>query len=401
MKTHENKYEELIAQNEDLTSRLEEAMDIINAIRYGEVDAVIINKGEEPELYTLKTADHTYRVFIEKMTDGAVTLNKEGIILYCNSSFANMLGLSLSEVLAKAFEDLVHPKYKTFVNGLIKKAWKNDCKGEIILSGLQKEIPVLLSVNTLEIDGGKSLSIVITDLSFQKEMQEQKKAMEQKDEFISIASHELKTPVTSIKGYLQILRHGFNQDGNAKAEEMLGKAETQVNKLTKLINELLDVKKMETGQLQFAEEPFDFNEMIKEIFEENESLWTKHIIRYHPRDDGKVLGDKNKIGQVVINLIDNACKYSPEKSVINISATSSGNKIKFSVADAGIGISPEQQERVFERFYRVKGLVESTYPGLGLGLYICAEIIKRHGGTIGVTSEEGKGSVFYFELPLL
>ncbi len=400
MHVNVNTYEELIAQNEELKSRLEEAQEIIHAIHSGEVDAVIVNKGDEPELYTLKSADHTYRIFIEKMNDGAVTLNNEGIVLYCNSSFAHMLQMPLPEVLGALFEDLVPEEFKLLVSSLIKRAWSADCKAEISFRGNDKPLPVLLSLNTLDIDGGQSLSIIISDLSFQKEAQEQKKNIEQKDEFISIASHELKTPVTSIKGYIQLLRYEFQDQGNIKADTMLAKADAQVNKLMTLINELLDVKKIETGQLQYKEESFNLNELVNEIIEDSARLLNTHTIKCTHTGNCQVYGDRNKLGQVITNLLDNACKYSPPSSDININIVVTEDKVKCTVQDMGMGIPKDQQGRVFERFYRVVGKSENTYSGLGLGLYISSEIIKRHKCSIAVNSEEGKGSAFYFELPL-
>jgi len=399
MNLDENKYENLLALNEDLKGRLEEAEEIIDAIRKGEVDAIIVKKGEEPEIYTLKSADHTYRMFIEKMNDGAITLNKHGIVLYCNTSFARMLRLPLSQVIGKPFESLVPAEYGVQLRNLLTKGWVKDSKAEIVLSAGEPSLPVLLSVNKLEIDGGPSLSVLVTDLSFQKQMQAQKKAMEQKDEFISIASHELKTPVTSIKGYIQLLRFDFKHQGNAQADEMLSRAEAQVNKLTGLINDLLDVKKIETGQLQFREEVFDFNELVKEIMEESQRIWNRHIMHADFGDSCKVYGDRIKIGQVLINLIDNAAKYSPFSAKIEIKTRLTNKMVRCSVKDFGLGISRNELDKIFHRFYRVSGDKEKTFPGLGLGLYISAEIIKRHNGVIGVESEYEKGSLFYFELP--
>jgi PAS domain S-box-containing protein len=400
MQYNDLKYDELIAQNEELKSRLEEAQDVIQAIRNGEVDAVIVKKGSEPQLYTLKSADHTYRVFIEKMNDGAVTLNQAGIVLYCNSSFANMIGLELNGVLGSSFKELVHPKFRETVSELIRKAWTHDCKAEITLTGRSGTLPVLLSLNNMETDGGESISIVISDLSFQKEAQAQKKAIEQKDEFISIASHELKTPVTSIKGYIQLLRHDFQQEGNSRAESMLAKADLQVNKLSSLINELLDVKKIETGQLQFHEALFDLNELVEEITEESSRIINRHTIRCDLHGKCEIYGDRNKIAQVITNLLDNASKYSPPATDINVKVSVVSDKARCTVQDHGMGIPKDQQSKVFERFYRVSGESENTYAGLGLGLYISSEIIKRHKGCMGVESELGKGSTFYFELPL-
>jgi two-component system, OmpR family, phosphate regulon sensor histidine kinase PhoR len=489
----EKTYEELITQIEELQTQLTECHDTIEAIRTGEVDAFIVKNNDKHELYTLKTADQTYRVFIEKMAEGAVTINKDGFILYSNSSFANMAGLPLEKVLGFSFTDFIPPAYKKMTEQLIADAWNKEVKTEISLLRNSNEIPVLLSLNTLEIDGGVALSIIVTNLSFQKEAQEQlkqknyqleqaqlvtrslnehleetvkqrtselfksrqhfkfladnipaivwttnakgvhdyynnrwfeytgskdfmkgqfssfvhpddeeqylhlwkdtvdggnafemvhrlkkgmdgkykwhyshampykndqgeiicwfgistdideqKQALEKKDEFISIASHELKTPVTSIKGYVQVLQYSFESEGNTKAVALLGKVDAQINKLTNLISDLLDVKKMENGQLQYHPENFDFNELVKEITEETARVHKKHTIKYETGNTRMVHADRNKIGQVITNFIENAGKYSATGSCIIIKTNDKENAVRLSVQDFGIGIPKDQ-----------------------------------------------------------
>jgi PAS domain S-box-containing protein len=392
---------ELITQVKELQSQLSEAHDIIDAIRGGEVDAFIIKNEDKNELYTLKSADKAYRIFIEKMNDGALTINKDGIILYSNSSFADLIDIPLANITGFLFLDFIPDAYKNVVKELIKTAWQEEeSKAEIILPGKDDNpVPVLLSMNTFEIDGGIALSVIATDISLQKETQKQKKEMEKKDEFISIASHELKTPVTSIKGYVQILRFNFQKEGNLAAAELLNKVDNQVNKLTTLISDLLDVKKIENGQLQYHEELFDFNELVNETIEETSRVLNKHSFNINLAQTKLIYGDKNKIGQVITNLIDNAGKYSSPGTAICVNTIIEANKVKFSVQDFGIGVPKDQQIKIFDRFFRVNGEKENTYSGLGLGLYISSEIIKRHKGFIGVESKENEGSTFYFELP--
>jgi PAS domain S-box-containing protein len=395
-------YEELKERISELTAQLSEAHEIINAIHKGEIDAFVVNSDGKHELYTLKSADKTYRLFIEKMNEGAITINRQGIVLYSNSAFANLLNAPLGNVIGSRFEKFIPADHREVVSKLIRDAWGlQDSKAEIMLPGKDKPVPVLLSMNVLETDGGMALSIIAADLSLQKETQEQKKVMEKKDEFITIASHELKTPVTSIKGYVQLLKYNFQKDGNEVAANVLSKVDTQINKLTTLISDLLDVKKIENGQLQYNVEKFDFNELVKEIIEETSRVITRHTIRQQLGDTKMVMGDRNKIGQVITNFVDNAGKYSPPNSEILISTVVEDSWIKLSVKDHGIGIPSSQLDKIFERFFRVSGERENTYAGLGLGLYISAELIRRHNGTIGVESEVGNGSTFYFTIPFI
>jgi PAS domain S-box-containing protein len=395
-------YEELKEEITELRAQLLEAHEIINAIHKGEVDAFVVNNDGRHELYTLKSADKTYRLFIEKMNEGAITLNRQNIVMYSNSAFASLLNTPLEKVIGSYFEDFIPAEYRTTVNELIKNAWDlQESKAEIMLPGQNNPVPVLLSLNSLETDGGIALSIIAADLSLQKETQEQKIAIEKKDEFITIASHELKTPVTSIKGYVQLLKYDFQKNGNEGAANVLSKVDTQINKLTTLIGDLLDVKKIENGQLQYNEEKIDFNELVKEVIEETSRVITRHTITQKLGETRMVMGDRNKIGQVITNFIDNAGKYSPVNSEILVTTDIEGDSIRLSVKDHGIGIPDSQQGNIFDRFFRVSGERENTYAGLGLGLYISSELIKRHNGTIGVESEIGNGSTFYFTIPII
>ncbi len=231
-----------------------------------------------------------------------------------------------------------------------------------------------------------------------KDIEERIKADKKKDEFISIASHELKTPVTSLKAYTQILQSTFDEEHNQQAVEMLSKMDKQVDKLTTLIVDLLDVTKIDKGELVFEMCEFDFNEMVKEIAEEMQRTTKSHKIILSLNDCDPVKGDRNRIGQVVVNFISNAIKYSPDGEKIIIKTFCENNRVQLCVQDEGIGIPREEHHNIFKRFFRVSGKSNYTFPGMGLGLYISSEIIKRHEGRIFFDSDEGKGSSFSFEI---
>jgi signal transduction histidine kinase len=229
---------------------------------------------------------------------------------------------------------------------------------------------------------------------------ERKYLENQKDEFIGIASHELKTPVTSLKAYGQVLQTLFKRKGDAKAVEQLAKMDTQINKLTGLIRDLLDVTKLQAGKLQFQEEFFDFNELVNEIVEELQRTTEQHTIIKELNPTRLIYGDRERTGQVLTNLISNAIKYSPYSDKIIVRSVLDPQQLTLSVQDFGIGIDHDKQTHIFDRFYRVSGHRQETFPGLGLGLYISSQIIARQGGRIWVESTPGEGSIFYFSLPV-
>jgi signal transduction histidine kinase len=219
----------------------------------------------------------------------------------------------------------------------------------------------------------------------------------QKDDFIAMASHELKTPVTSIKLYIQLLHRKFQKLRDEKSAESIAKMDGQINKLITLINDLLDVSKVEEGKLQFNITSFNLNELVAEIVEEMQRT-TKHKILVSQVDVQNVSGDRDRIGQVLTNFISNAIKYSPNADKIEVTIAKGPEGTVVSVRDFGIGLSKKEAEKVFERFYRATEKSDN-YPGLGLGLYIASEIIKRHKGRIWADSRKGKGSTFFFSLP--
>lgn len=222
----------------------------------------------------------------------------------------------------------------------------------------------------------------------------------QKDDFISVASHELKTPITSLKGFAQLLERRFQHAGDTRSATMLQKMDGQLNKLTSLVEDLLDATKIESGHLRFHYSSFDYNALIAEIIEETQRITTKHTIARDLAASVALWADRERIGQVLTNLLTNAIKYSPQANSVLVKTRCTADAIITSVQDFGVGIPPEKQSHLFERFYRVEGDNQATYPGLGLGLYIAAEFVKRHGGTIWVKSAEGQGTIMSFSLPL-
>jgi PAS domain S-box-containing protein len=237
------------------------------------------------------------------------------------------------------------------------------------------------------------LAGTMQDISAQKQLQQYR------DNFLGIASHELKTPVTTIKTYAQLLDMLLKQSGNPEIMHMIKRMNAQVDKLTGLINELLDITKLQAGKLQFSDGFFNFNTMVDEVVDALQLTTATHNILKQFSNVGDVYGDRERISQVVTNLLTNAIKYSPNAERINVYTSLQNKDVMLCVEDFGIGIPEENRQKVFEQYYRVNGKAQHTIPGLGLGLFISSEIIKREGGRIWVRSEEGKGSTFCFTIP--
>ncbi len=213
-------------------------------------------------------------------------------------------------------------------------------------------------------------------------------------------SHELKTPVTTLKAFTQLLLRNFQKENNTKATEYLSRMDKQINKLTVLITDLLDATKVNAGVLHFEKDEFDLNELVIEVVNEMQLTSETHVIELKLDKSQSLIGDRNRVGQVITNLISNAIKYSPTASRVTVSSENTGSSVMLHVRDFGIGIPNDQQSRIFSRFFRASEIKANTFPGLGLGLYISNEIIKRHSGSITFKSEVGNGSAFSVELPV-
>ena len=236
---------------------------------------------------------------------------------------------------------------------------------------------------------------------------ELKKLEQRKDDFIKMASHELKTPITSINGYVQLMLNIFNEADEQRLRtskqtirSSLNTISKQVVKLTRLISELLDLSRIESGKLELHKTAFHLGNLVEETVQDIRQTVSKHAIILHNEFEGKIMADKDRISQVLLNLLTNAIKYSPDSDSIEVFVDSNKESAIIKVKDYGIGIDSKDHIRIFERFYRAEGKSEQTFPGFGIGLFIASEIIQRHNGSISVQSEKGKGSVFTVLIPV-
>ncbi|WP_316809362.1 PAS domain S-box protein [Pedobacter agri] len=253
---------------------------------------------------------------------------------------------------------------------------------------------MLLNAYRIELEGQykDQILLAIEDITDRKEIERRK------DDFLSIASHELKTPLTTIKGFIQVLQKNVPEHTGSKYKSVLDKVAVYVDRLNNLISELLDVSRIQSGNIELHKAPFSLDRVVNEAIEGIRTNAPGHRISLFGITNAEVLGDESHIIQVINNLLSNAIKYAPDSKDIEVHISNVSEYVKVSVTDHGLGITAEDTKKVFERFYRGNE-VQKNYPGMGIGLYICDQIIQNHEGTLWVESEIGKGSVFSFTLP--
>jgi two-component system sensor histidine kinase VicK len=233
------------------------------------------------------------------------------------------------------------------------------------------------------------------------EITEQKKDELRKNDFIGMVSHELKTPLTSLTALIQVANSKLKESEDAFLSGAMDKANTQVKRMTRMINGFLNISRLEAGKILIDKHHFDLEQLIEEMIRETRMTVTSHEIRFEPCQPVVVSADMDKIGSVITNLISNAVKYSPKGKLIDIKCELIDGFALVSVHDEGMGIKPADLENLFERYYRVESKHTQHISGFGIGLYLSAEIIQRHDGRIWAESKSGVGSTFYFSLPLI
>lgn len=327
---------------------------------------------------------------------------------YTNAAFkefygADLIGLSSAEAHHKHVDSTLYKMDADIFNqgipvsGTAFKIVKFDEKGKEIGYAWLDYLFTPIFDDREQIDGIAFFGFEVTELV--KSQIATRELMNRKDEFMSIASHELKTPITSLKGMLQI---GIKSISQGKPTTLIGdflaKSLKQTDKLTYLINDLLDVTKIHSGKMQLNYTSFNLFDLLTEVISNFDNDEVYHEIQLVSDDTIKISADRHRIEQVVINFLSNAVKYSPgaDKVVVEVSLQGT-DELRVSVRDFGIGISSEKKDMVFDRFFRVEESFK--FSGLGLGLFICKDIIERHHGAVGVESVEGEGSIFWFSMP--
>ncbi|MGN6181296.1 MAG: PAS domain-containing sensor histidine kinase [Mucilaginibacter sp.] len=295
-----------------------------------------------------------------------------------------------SHISAEDMEQIVKPShFASFKTG--------EHKYEIKVQWADGSIHWIRTQGTVEFNAAKQpLRLIGTVL----DITESKRDEIRKNDFIAMASHELKTPLTSLKAYIQLLAQKLGKTNDPFISNALNRANNQANKMAALIYGFLDLSRLESGRLQVKLQTFDINKLIADMITEANMVNYNHQIVFKPLAYTPVNADIDRIGQVISNFLSNAIKYSPSGSTITVEVKTIDNDVQVSVADTGIGIKPKDQEKIFQRFYRVENEQIKIISGFGIGLYLASEIIQRHKGKIWVESYENEGSVFFFSLPL-
>lgn len=344
----------------------------------------------------MKRREERYKEIIENLNDAVYTVDLKTLTFTSvNIVGEKLTGYRRPELLKTHITKVIPPEYLPLVKKMIAKKRNNDASTIYEIEIVKKNgtrVPVEISSRAIYEN-----EVPVEILGIARDISERKMHEQQRNIFISLIAHEIKNPLTSIKLYTELLTKHIKHD--EKAQSFLKPLGQQMDTIEQLVKEFLDINHMRMGKFTIKKEKFNLNDVIDETIS-TYAASTNHKIVKKGKMDFPVIGDRERICQVLSNLISNAIKYSPDESEIIISASKTKTHITVNVQDFGNGISKAEQKRIFELFFRTKYSEESNVNGHGLGLYICQEIIKRHKGKLWVESKETKGSIFYFTLPL-
>lgn len=416
--------EKLLAEIDKLQSQLTEANDTLDAIRTGQIDALVVNGHNGHTLFTLRTADHAYRVFIEQMTEGAVTLNSSGLIIYSNSQFASLVGKELSSVLGREFSYFISPECKETFDELFHKGWAGSSKREVTILSNGLRIPVLLSLNALQFDDEAALSLIVTDLTVQKDNEKQllmkneqlenlNRALIESNhdlqQFASVASHDLQEPLRKIQIFSRFLKDKNFHELSDQSKVYVNKIISASQRMKVLIIDILNYSRLSANDHDF--ELVDLTTLVTEIVDDFDLKISEKDAKVDIGNLPSVEGNKGQLRQVFHNLLSNALKFitierKPHVVIqatdfnpkdLGISIQNENNYCRIVVKDNGIGFDEQYASSIFSLFETLNP--KSTFEGSGIGLSIAKKIIDKHHGLIVAKSTVGRGSEFNIILP--
>lgn len=338
---------------------------------------------------------------IETVRESLLVLDSNYNVLSANKHFLNSFKVSSEETVGKILFELGNHQWD--INSLKELLTQIlptsnpviDYEVDHIFPHIGRKV-MLLNAYRIEFDGHYKdrILIAIEDITEKKEQDRRK------DDFLSIASHELKTPLTTIKGLVQILQRMSGDHPNEKFLSTLDKMSGYIDRLNILISKLLDTSKIQSGNIELHMEPFEIDKTIHDAIENLSFAVPGYEIKLSGATGATIIGDESQILQVINNLLSNAIKYSPDSQKVDVAIHTVSNFVKVSVRDYGMGINYQDRLKIFERFFRASH-IQKKFPGLGIGLYVSHEIIANHKGTLWVESEVGEGSTFNFTLPIM
>lgn len=343
------------------------------------------------------------KAILDTVIDGIITINKYGLIDSVNPATERIFGYSSDEMIGQNVKMLMPNPYKDKHDGYLANYQKT---GERHIIGIGREVegqrkngttfPLELSVSEMLVDGEEFFTGIVRDIT------ERKEAEKMKEEFISTVSHELRTPLTSIRGSIGLLTGAMSANFDEQASKLLNIAQNNTERLLMLINDILDLSKIESGKMDFHFANVDVDALLKDAIQANEGYATQHNVEFQLEshvDGAFVYGDEHRLMQVMNNLMSNASKFAPEGDRIIISAVKHARYIRISVTDHGDGIPKELESSIFEKFTQADSSDTRKVGGTGLGLNITKAIVEKHNGQINFISEVGVGTTFYFDLP--
>jgi len=404
-----------------LRAELDEARAVLEAIRHGEIDALLVAGAEGSRVFTLEGAEHPYRLMVESMSEGAATLVAGGTLAYANARLAALLGISLERLLGQRFVDFIAPLERERFEMACLAARNGQRVEEFEIHGAQEaRLPARIALSPLRRsahlpEATPGLCLVVTDLTESQRNSELslaiskrdaaeaelRLAVQQKDAFLAMLAHELRNPLSPIRHAGELLTRLVATDSNAQC--LLAMITRQTDQLIRLVDDLLDVARIAQSRIALKKEPLEIGSLIDQAIETVEPMIGEkgHQLRVHkPATPCYVHGDRARLAQSVSNLLHNAAKYTDSGGVITVGVTASDEQLELEVRDTGIGISEYLLPHVFDLFVQSERTLDRAQGGLGIGLSIVKGLVEMHEGTITVASAgAGCGSTFTIRLP--
>lgn len=390
---------------QELRRRLEEAEETLRAIRYGEVDALVVQGVEGERVYTLQGADHPYRTLIEAMQQGAASLSDDGTVLYCNRCFADMVKRPHEKVIGAAVAEFFPTAQRASFEAILCQGRTRKSQGELQFQAADGSLlPVFVALAPLALTDAVTLCMVVTDLTEPKKQQDLQETNRRKDEFLAMLAHELRNPLAPIRNALHIVQvRGLER--REAVRHAWQTIERQVENLVRLVDDLLDVSRISRGKINLQREPIDVAIIVARAIESSRPLIEarKHELEVALPDQPMLVeADPTRMAQVLLNLLNNAAKYTPDGGRIWLTAEKANGESVIRVRDTGMGIPPEILPKVFDLFTQAERTLERAEGGLGIGLTLVRRLTEMHHGVVQAFSPgPGEGSEFVVRLPLL